>query len=138
MIKGFKIKKEKDVEVLYIELEFNYEFAKFTKSTKKNIKKEIKDFLIKNNIFFKGVIVLTSLGFVIGRIDTKSLDYDKTYFDKNILEYVNQIYVSENENNNSLILEKTEEKEEIEEKKDEDKIIEHKQNENKIEKDAVK
>ena len=132
MIKGFKIKKEKDVEVLYIELEFNYEFAKFTKSTKKNIKKEIKDFLIKNNIFFKGVIVLTSLGFVIGRIDTKSLDYDKTYFDKNILEYVNQIYVSENENNNSLILEKTEEKEE---KKDEDKIIEHKQNENKIQKD---
>ena len=109
LIKGYKIKKENNKEVLYIELEFNYEFAKFSKTDKKDIKKEIKDFLTKNNIVFKGMIVLTSLGFVIGRIDSKSLDSNKTYFNKNILENVSEIYISDDDN---MLLSLDEDKEE--------------------------
>lgn len=63
MIKDYNIKLVNNEEILYIYLDFNSEFASLNrKNNNKKLKEEIKDYLEKNNIDFKGCTVAIVVG----------------------------------------------------------------------------
>ena len=68
MISNYEIKSIQGTELLFIYLDNNYEFAKINSSKdKRNLKKQILDFIKKNNIKFKGTtIALVTSGLIIG------------------------------------------------------------------------
>lgn len=63
MIKDYNIKLVNNEEILYVYLDFNSEFANLnSKNNNKKLKEEIKDYLEKNNIVFKGCTVAIVVG----------------------------------------------------------------------------
>ena len=88
LITGYKIKKVGNEDVLYIYLDFNYEFGNF-KDTKDNLKKRIKEFIEKNKIAFKGSLV----ALVVGGMVTGSMNLKEN--SKPISNISNEILISE-------------------------------------------
>lgn len=130
MITGYKIKQINNEEVLYIYLDFNYEFGNF-KETTDNLKKTIKEFIKKNKIVFKGTMVaLVVSGMVTGSMNIKESS-------KPISNINNELIISEkvlddlnipeniivNEQKEETIDNYVEEKDGVQEEKIEDKNI---------------
>ncbi|MBQ9182059.1 MAG: stage II sporulation protein D [Bacilli bacterium] len=95
MINDYEIKIENGKQVLYLYLNFNYEFSSFNFQNKMiDIKDYIKEFINKNKIAFTGTTVaLIASGILIGNINLKD-DFRYTYI-KNI-PFNNQIEIVEN------------------------------------------
>ena len=81
MISNYEIKNNNNEEILYIYLDFNTEFAKIKNKKKRlKLKKEIKDYIKKNNINFKGTTVAIIVGgIMIGTIMLNKPKYNNTY-----------------------------------------------------------
>lgn len=138
LITGYKIKKVDDEEILYIYLDFNYELGSF-KNIKSNLKKNIKDFIIKNKIAFKGTMVaLVVGGMVTGSMNLKG--------NNQISNIDNQIMISEKVLDNisipeNILIENTIESKndsKVEEVTNNDNIVEEKQVESIVYKNNVK
>lgn len=66
MIKDYEIKLVNNEEILYIYLDFNSEFASLnSKKSNKKLKKEVENYIEKNNIDFKGMTVAIIVGGVM-------------------------------------------------------------------------
>ena len=88
MITGYKIKRLNNEEVLYVYLDFNYEFGSF-KNVKENLKKNIKEFIEKNKIAFTGTMV----ALVVGGMVTSSMSLKDDNNQNTNIE--NEIVISE-------------------------------------------
>ena len=83
MIQNYEIKYKNNEEILYIYLDFNTEFAKL-KNKKNKLKKEIKKYIKKNNINFKGTTVAIIVGgIMLGTIMIKNPKYNDVSLNKN-------------------------------------------------------
>ena len=123
MINDYNIKNENNEQVLYIFLDFDVEFARLSKSKgKKKLINEIKDYIKRNKIIFKGTkVMLVSSGIVIGTLLLKepTINYEKLNTNNNSIS----ILMKENleVKNENIIEEKQEEKKEENEEKINDK-----------------
>lgn len=78
MIQSYSIKHDNNEEVLYLYLDYNYEFASFGKSSK-SFFNQLKEFLSDKRVNFKGKkIVLVVSGIAIGSIFLNNVDF-KSY-----------------------------------------------------------
>ena len=105
MIENYKIKHENNEDILYLYINYNYEFGSFSKG--KPFFKELKELLNNKFINFKGSkIVLVVSGIVISTIILNNIDYknyDNTnYFDN--YNYVNQVILNDFNNNEEYII----------------------------------
>lgn len=94
MIENYLIKYESNEEVLYLYLNYNYEFGAFNKG--KSFFQELKKLLNNKYINFKGnKIVLVVSGIVIGTIFLNNIDYKK--YDNNLdnYQYINQVVLND-------------------------------------------
>ena len=129
MINDYNIKSENNEQVLYIFLDFDVEFARLSKSKgKKKLINEIKDYIKRNKIIFKGTkVMLVSSGIVIGTLLLKepTINYEKLNTNNNSIS----ILMKENlEVKNENIIE--ENKEEKKEEKSEERINDKTENKN--------
>ena len=128
VVTGYKIKNINNEEVLYVYLDFNYEFGSL-KSQNSNIKKEIKKFLEKNKIAFKGTLVaLVVGGMVTGSMKIKPSN-EKNNLDNEKVFSINSIEkrdVSDNVivSNNDVTIESKIDETPIEETIDDEPIVE--------------
>ena len=89
MINGYNIRKINGEEVLCLYLDLSSEFANLDSKKNKNFKKEIKKYIKKNKINFKGVkVALVIGGFLVGTV---------------MLNNIKQIDNNSNNNNNSIV-----------------------------------
>ncbi len=89
MINGYNIRKINGEEVLCLYLDLSSEFANLDSKKNKNLKKEIKKYIKKNKINFKGVkVALVIGGFLVGTV---------------MLNNIKQIDNNSNNNNNSIV-----------------------------------
>ena len=103
MIENYIIKHENNEDILYLYLNYNYEFGSFNKG--KPFFKELKDILNNKYINFKGnKIVLIVSGIVIGTIFL-NIDYKK-YDNINLdnYNYVNQVVLNDFNDNEEYVI----------------------------------
>lgn len=118
MVNNYEIKKVNNEEILYLYLDFNYEFSKINfKEKQDKFEKIIKDFIKENKIVFKGTTVALIVGgTIIGNI---VLNNDS----KNSLEHKSEVIYGEVLDTTTITNEKADKNDEeiytLEEKKDE-------------------
>ena len=114
MIDKYKIKHEYNEDILYLYLNYNYEFGSFNKG--KSFFKELKSILNNKFINFKGnKIVLVVSSIVIGTIFLNNVNYKK-YDNSNYLNnynYVSQVVLNDFNNNDEYIINVDEDIDEI-------------------------
>ena len=92
MIQSYSIKIHNNEEILYLYLDYSYEFAS-TKNNNKPFFQQLKKILNNKIINFKGTkIVLIVSGIVIGTIFLKNINYTNS---NNSLKYVNQVILND-------------------------------------------
>ena len=105
LINGYDIKKVNNEEVLYLYMDFDSEFAKLDKKNNKDIKKDIKDYINRNNINFKGSVV----ALVVGGVMVGTITFNKPKVNYNNIVDSNKIVAIINENNIDSNIENVEE-----------------------------
>lgn len=94
MIEKYIIKKVNKQETLYLYLNYNYEFASFTKS--KTFFQELKKILNNKFINFKGnKVVLVVSGIIIGTIFLNNINYQKKSINLDNTKYVSQVILND-------------------------------------------
>ena len=84
MINGYNIRKINGEEVLCLYLDLSSEFANLDSKKNKNLKKEIKKYIKKNKINFKGVkVALVIGGFLVGTIMLNNIKQPDNNFNNN-------------------------------------------------------
>lgn len=84
MINGYNIRKINGEEVLCLYLDLSSEFADLDSKKNKNLKKEIKKYIKKNKINFKGVkVALVIGGFLVGTIMLNNIKQPDNNFNNN-------------------------------------------------------
>ena len=120
MIKNYEIRYKKGLEVLYLYLDYNSEFATFSgKKVNKKLKSEVKKYIKKNKINFKGGIVAIMVGgLMIGTImlNKPIRSNNSSYNNSNIIAIIDDYGDELLFDNNIEVLEVDEES--IEEKED--------------------
>lgn len=103
MIQNYSIKYENNEEVLYLYLDYNYEFASTNKG-KKPFFSQLKRILNNKLINFKGKkIVLVASGIIIGTILLSNPNYNLTNYNDNI-NYVNQVVLNDFNNLDEYVI----------------------------------
>ena len=103
VIENYEIKNINGEEILFLYFNFNYEFSSFNKMKNKSIKENIKDYLKKNKINYKGTIISIVVGGVlIGNlvlnkpvVNNKFDFYKPSIIDVDKLLYVPEINIIE-------------------------------------------
>lgn len=99
MINGYNIRKINGEEVLCLYLDLSSEFADLDSKKNKNLKKEIKKYIKKNKINFKGVkVALVIGGFLVGTIMLNNIKQPDNNFNNN-----NSIVAIMNEEHDNII-----------------------------------
>lgn len=99
MINGYNIRKINGEEVLCLYLDLSSEFANLDSKKNKNLKKEIKKYIKKNEINFKGVkVALVIGGFLVGTVMLNNIKQPDNNFNNN-----NSIVAIMNEEHNNII-----------------------------------
>lgn len=99
MINGYNIRKINGEEVLCLYLDLSSEFANLDSKKNKNLKKEIKKYIKKNKINFKGVkVALVIGGFLVGTVMLNNIKQPDNNFNNN-----NSIVAIMNEEHNNII-----------------------------------
>ena len=84
MINGYNIRKINGEEVLCLYLDLSSEFANLDSKKNKNLKKEIKKYIKKNKINFKGVkVALVIGGFLVGTVMLNNIKQPDNNFNNN-------------------------------------------------------
>ena len=84
MINGYNIRKINGEEVLCLYLDLSSEFANLDSKKNKNLKKEIKKYIKKNKINFKGVkVALVIGGFLVGTVMLNNVNQTDNNFNNN-------------------------------------------------------
>ena len=128
MINGYNIRKINGEEVLCLYLDLSSEFANLDSKKNKNLKKEIKKYIKKNKINFKGVkVALIIGGFLVGTVMLNSIKQpDDNFNNKNsIVAIMNEEHENIIDNNT---LQEDENKEENVVLQDSDDNIDNKVN----------
>lgn len=107
MIQNYIIKKENNEDVLYLYLDYNYEFAIFKQNKEKSFFNQLKDFLKNKAVNFKGKkIVLVVSGIVIGTIFLNNINFKNYEFNNdsnfNDISYVSQVILNDFNNENEV------------------------------------
>ncbi len=98
MIERYEIKKENNEEVLYIEINFNYEFSKIS------LFKDIEKVLNKNKIKFSGKkIVITVSGIALATLLLTKPIIDNNNIKNSDYKYVSNIILNDYNDNNKII-----------------------------------
>lgn len=99
MINGYNIRKINGEEVLCLYLDLSSEFANLDSKKNKNLKKDIKKYINKNKINFKGVkVALIIGGFLVGTVMLNNIKQPDNNFNNN-----NSIVAIMNEEHNNII-----------------------------------
>lgn len=112
MINGYNIRKINGEEVLCLYLDLSSEFANLDSKKNKSLKKNIKKYIKKNKINFKGVkIALIIGGFLVGTVMLNNVNQpDNNFYNKNnIVAIMNEEHENKIDNNT---LQEDEDKEE--------------------------
>ena len=128
MINGYNIRKINGEEILCLYLDLSSEFANLDSKKNKNLKKEIKKYIKKNKINFKGVkVALIIGGFLVGTVMLNSIKQpDDNFNNKNsIVAIMNEEHENIIDNNT---LQEDENKEENVVLQDSDDNIDNKAN----------
>ncbi len=84
MINGYNIRKINGEEVLCLYLDLSSEFANLDSKKNKNLKKDIKKYIKKNKINFKGVkVALIIGGFLVGTVMLNNVNQSDNNFNNN-------------------------------------------------------
>lgn len=103
MIENYLIKHEKNGDILYLYLNYNYEFGSFNKG--KNFFKELKKLLNNKIINFKGnKIVLVASGIIIGTIFLNNINNPKYNNNLDNYQYINQVVLNDFNNEDKFII----------------------------------
>ena len=98
MINGYNIRKINGEEVLCLYLDLSSEFANLDSKKNKNLKKDIKKYIKKNKINFKGVkVALVIGGFLVGTVMLNNIKQKDEQFNKKdinilVINLVSPIY----------------------------------------------
>ncbi len=112
MINGYNIRKINGEEVLCLYLDLSSEFANLDSKKNKSLKKDIKKYIKKNKITFKGVkVALIIGGFLVGTIMLNNVNQSDNNFNNknNIVAIMNEEHENKIDNNT---LQEDEDKEE--------------------------
>ncbi len=102
MINGYNIRKINGEEVLCLYLDLSSEFANLDSKKNKNLKKEIKKYIKKNKINFKGVkVALVIGGFLVGNVMLNNIKQPDDNFNNknNIVAIMNEEHENIIDNN---------------------------------------
>lgn len=104
MINGYNIRKINGEEVLCLYLDLSSEFANLDSKKNKNLKKEIKKYIKKNKINFKGVkVALVIGGFLVGTVMLNSIKQpDDNFNNKNSIVAIMNVEHDDITSNNTL------------------------------------
>ena len=115
MIKNYEIRYRNGLEILYIYLDYNSEFAKLnSKKNNKKLKNEIKKYIKKNKIDFKGTTIAIMVGgLMVGTIMLNKPIKNNSCFNNNNLNNIVAILEDYN-NGDELLQDKVIETDEVE------------------------
>lgn len=102
MINGYNIRKINGEEILCLYLDLSSEFANLDSKKNKNLKSEIKKYIKKNKINFKGVkVALVIGGFLVGTVMLNSIKQPDDNFNNknNIVAIMNEVHDNITSNN---------------------------------------
>lgn len=101
MINGYNIRKINGEEILCLYLDLSSEFANLDSKKNKNLKSEIKKYIKKNKINFKGVkVALVIGGFLVGTVMLNNIKQPDNSFNNNsIVAIMNEVHDNITSNN---------------------------------------
>lgn len=101
MINGYNIRKINGEEVLCLYLDLSSEFANLDSKKNKSLKKDIKKYIKKNKINFKGVkVALVIGGFLVGTVMLNNIKQPDNSFNNNsIVAIMNEVHDNITSNN---------------------------------------
>ena len=114
MINGYNIRKINGEEVLCLYLDLSSEFANLDSKKNKNLKKEIKKYIKKNKINFKGVkVALVIGGFLVGTVMLNNIKQTDNNFNKNSIVAIMNEEHNDITSNNTLQEDETKEEDAV-------------------------